>query len=144
MPRTPQPLQRILADDPMIGPWNARRQLEDSLTVIVRRQLPRPLAERVRVANAQGTELVLAAEAGAIAAVVKQRAPDLIAALQREGCQFTVIRVRVQVRVDPLSPDKVIAKQIDRSSLSPLARLARELPAGPLKAALGRFLRRAG
>ncbi len=144
MPRTPQPLQRILADDPMIGPWNARRQLEDSLTVIVRRQLPRPLAERVRVANAQGTELVLAAEAGAIAAVVKQRAPDLIAALQREGCQFTVIRVRVQVRVDPVSPDKVVAKQIDRSSLSPLARLARELPAGPLKAALARFLRRAG
>ncbi len=144
MPRTPQPLQRILADDPMIGPWNARRQLEDSLTAIVRRQLPRPLAERVRVADAQGAELVLAAEAGAIAAVVKQRAPDLIAALQREGCQFTVIRVRVQVRVDPRSPDKVIAKQIDRSSLSPLARLARELPAGPLKAALGRFLRRAG
>jgi hypothetical protein len=87
---------------------------------------------------------VLGAEAGAIAAVVKQRSPNLVAALQREGFEFTGIRVRVQVRVDPESPDKVIAKQVDRSSLSPLARLARELPAGPLKAALGRFLRRAG
>ena len=44
---------------------------------------------------------MLAADAGAIAAVVRQRAPDLLAALRREGCQFTAIRVRVQVRGDP-------------------------------------------
>jgi len=144
MPRTPQPLQHILANDPVLGPWNARRQLEESLTAIVRRQLPRPLAERVRVVDARGADLVLGAEAGAIAAVVKQRSPDLVAALQREGFEFTGIRVRVQVRVPPEFTDKVIAKQIDRSRLSPLARLARELPAGPLKAALARFLRRAG
>ncbi len=143
MPRTPQSLQRILANDPLLGPWNVRRQHEEMLTGIVRRCLPRPLAERVHVADVQGAELVLAAEAGAIAAVVKQRGPDLIAALQREGCQFTVIRVRVQVRGVPASAPKEAMKQVDRSCFQPLARLARELPGGPLKTALARFLRRA-
>jgi hypothetical protein len=144
MPRTPQSLQRILANDPLLGPWNARRHREATLTGIVRRHLPRPLAERVHVNDVQGTELVLAAEAGAIAAVVKQRSPDLIAALQREGCQFSVIRVRVQVRTVLEPPPKTNIKQMDRSCFQPLARLARELPGGPLKAALTRFVRRAG
>ncbi len=144
MPRTPQSLQRIFADDPMLGPWNARRLHEETLTGIVRRHLPRPLAERVHVADVQGAELVLAAEAGAIAAVVKQRGPELLAALQRDGCQFSVIRVRVQVRTDPPPLHKITTKQTDRACFQPLARLARELPAGPLKAALTRFVRRAG
>ncbi len=144
MPRTPQSLQRILTTDPLLGPWNARRQREETLTGIVRRHLPRPLAERVHVTDVQGAELVLAAEAGAIAAVVKQRSPDLIAALQREGCQFSVIRVRVQVRALPEPTQKTNTKQIDRSCFQPLARLARALPNGPLKAALARFVRRAG
>jgi hypothetical protein len=52
--------------------------------------------------------------------------------------------VRVQVRVDPPRNRKPLANPLDRSSLQPLCALARDLPAGPLKAALERFLRRAG
>ena len=144
MARTPQTLQRILAADPALAAWDARRRREATLTAIVRRHLPRPLAERVRVAEDRGQELNLVADAGAIAAVTRQRAPDLLAELQREGCEFTSIRVRVQVAAAPRKVEKPLPKHIDRNALRPLAALAQELPAGPLKTALARFLRRVG
>ena len=142
MARSPQPLQRILAADPALAAWDARRRREVALTAIVRRHLPRPLAERIRVADERGPELNLIADAGAIAAVARQRAPDLLAELKREGCEFTSIRVRVQVAAGPARTEKPLVKQIDRSALRPLAALARDLPSGPLKTALARFLRR--
>jgi len=144
MARSPQPLSRILAADATIAGWDDRRRREQALTDLIRRHLPRPLADRVRVRDAEGSELGLAVEAGAIAAIVRQRTPDLLAALQHDGWQFTAIRVRVQVRVEPPPRQKVKIKQPDRDSLRPLAGLARDLPPGPLKAALARFLRRVG
>jgi hypothetical protein len=144
MARSPQSLQHILATDQVLAAWDARRRREAMLTAIVRRHLPRPLAERIRVAEERGTELNLIADAGAIAAIVRQRAPDLIAELHREGCEFTSIRVRVQVARAARDSKKPVKKQFDRRVLRPLAALAQQLPAGPLKAALARFLRRAG
>jgi hypothetical protein len=144
MVRSPQLLRQILNADPTVAGWDARRHREATLTSLVRRQLPRPLADRVRVVDAEGHELQLAVEAGAIAAIVRQRTPDLVAALQRDGWQFTGIRVRVQVRAAPPVQHKVDLNQPDKESLRPLAGLARNLPAGPLKTALARFLRRAG
>ncbi|MEP7184133.1 MAG: DciA family protein [Betaproteobacteria bacterium] len=144
MPRAPQPLQHILATDATLAAWDARRRHEEALTAIVRRHLPRALAGRIRVADARGAELELAADAGAIAAVVRQRTPDLLAELRREGWEFTGIRVRAQVRVDPAPAKKHVLNPIDRSALQPLARLADDLPPGPLKTSLARFLRRVG
>jgi hypothetical protein len=98
----------------------------------------------VRVISAQGNELELGVDAGAIAAIVRQRTPDLVAALARESWQFTGIRVRVQVRAEPEPRRKVAVNQPNRESLRPLARFARDLPPGPLKASLARLLRRIG
>ena len=144
MARFPQPLQRIFAADPALAAWAARQQRQAALNAQLRRHLPRALAERIRVADAQGTELTLAADSGAVAGAARQRAPDLVAALRREGLEFTSIRVRVQVGAHARDHPKPVAKQIDSGALRSLAALADGLPAGPLKAALGRFLRRAG
>jgi hypothetical protein len=143
MPRSPQSLQRILAADPTLAAWIARCRRETALTTIVRRYLPRPLAERIRVADDGGAELNLIADAGAIAAIARLRAPELLSELRREGCEFTSIRVRVQVATRSRIVEKRVPKHIDRNAFHPLAALARDLPAGPLKAALTRFLRRA-
>jgi hypothetical protein len=137
-------MKQVLAADATLATWEARRQQEAALTGFLTRHLPRSLAQRVHVVDATGTELVVAADAGAIAAAVKQRIPDLLAALGRETRQFSAIRVRVQVRTDPAPPVKSQSNQIDRASIQPLAKLARELPEGPLKVALARFVRRAG
>ena len=106
--------------------------------------LPRALAQRIHVADDQGTELTLAAEAGAVAGIARQRAPDLLVDLRREGFEFTSIRIRVQVGVPARTYQKPLAKQVDRSGLRSLAAFAQGLPAGPLKSALSRFLRSSG
>jgi hypothetical protein len=144
MARAPQPLTRILASDATLAAWDARRRRETAIAGQLRQLLPRALADRIRVADTGSGDLELAADAGAIAAMLRQRAPDLLAKLRREGWQFTAIRVRVQVRTMPAPPEKAHFNQLDRNSLRPLATLAKELPEGPLKAALARFVRRAG
>ena len=144
MARSPQPIRRILDANPTLAGWDARRRREEGLTVLVRRGLPRVLADRVRVASAEGPVLELAADAGAVAGIIRQRTPQLIADLARNGWEFSGIRVRVQVRTDAPPPRKVDVNQPDRESLRPLAELARTLPEGPLKAALARLVRRLG
>ena len=144
MVRAPQPLERILRADSTLAGWTARRDREMALAGIVRRHLPRPLAPRVRVSGEPNGQLELAADAGAVAAIVRQQSAELLTALKREGWQFTGIRVRVQVRSDPLPRRKILPNPIDRQLLQPLAQLARTLPASPLKASLERFLRRVG
>jgi len=138
------PLARIVGADAQLASWNDRRLREEALSRAVRRMLPRPVAERVFVADGQGETLELSTSSGAVATVVRQRAPDLLAALQREGCKFIRIRVRVQPRSTPPEPEKALARQWDGKSARPLEALAAGLPAGPLKAALGRLLRRGG
>jgi hypothetical protein len=95
-------------------------------------------------ADDQGPELILAADAGAIAGIARQRSPDLLADLRREGYEFTSIRVRVQVGAASREPKKIVIKQIDTAGIKKLAALARALPAGPLKDSLARLVRRAG
>ena len=144
MARSPQPFKRIVTADATLAAWAARRGGEEALTGVVRGLLPRPMAPHIRVADARDGHLELAADAGAVAAIVRQRNVELLAALRRAGYEFTGIRVRVQVRTDWVPDKKPLANPLDRSSLQPLSALARDLPAGPLKAALEQFLRRAG
>ena len=143
MIRAPQSLQRILRSDATLAGWAARRDREEALAGIVRRHLPRPLGLRIRVAEERNGQLELAADAGAVAAIVRQRSAELLTALKREGWEFTGIRVRVQVRFAAPERAKAVANPVDRSLLQPLATLSRALPAGPLRASLERFLRRA-
>jgi len=138
----PQPLSGILTANATLAAWDARRRREEALTQIVRRHLPRALAPRVRVGGADGVLLSLMTEAGAIAAIVRQRTPEILIALRSDGWEFTGIEVRVQVRVAPIAQPKLQRNQLDRETLRPLADLARRLPAGPLKHALARLLRR--
>jgi hypothetical protein len=135
------PLARILAADAQLASWNARREREAALLVVVRRALPRPVAERVFVASGEGEALELVTASGAVASVVRQLVPDILARLAAEGCEFSRIRVRVQPRQSPPLPPKPLPRQWDSANRRPLAALHDRLAPGPLKAALGRFLR---
>lgn len=140
----PRPLSRILAVDAQIGAWHERMERESRLTTAVRRMLPRALADRVRVAEAETPILKLAVPAGAVAAVVRQRSPDLLAGLRREGWNFTQLEVRVQVGATRASSQKLPSNQVSRPDSRPLRRLADELPPGPLREALLKLARRGG
>lgn len=143
-PNLLQPLSRILTTDAMLASWHDRMRREALLTTTVRRVLPRALAERVRVAEAAPPVLHLAVAAGAVAAVVRQRTPDILAGLRREGCDFTELRVRVQVGTEPVIGHKAVAKHGVKIDSAPLRQLARDLPEGPLKRAVERLVRRTG
>ena len=128
--------------DPRIAAWTARFQEEAALTAVIRSHLPRPLAERVRVAGTRDGVLELTAAAGAVAAVVRQRTPELATALRREGWDFTEIRIRVQVTAGAAYTPKPLSRQLDTRA-SALFDLGDRLGEGPLKAALARWARRA-
>jgi hypothetical protein len=106
--------------------------------------LPRALADRVRVAEAGTQILVLAVPAGAVAAVVRQRSPDLLAGLRREGLHFTQIEVRVQLATGLPATRKINSNQGNRVDSAALRELAGRLPAGPLREAVLRLARRGG
>ncbi len=144
MPRAPQPLHRIIAADEALAGWQARHQREQALTTSIRRQLPRQLGERVHATLLPSGEVELATTSGAIATAVRQRGPDLLQALQREGWACPGLRVRVRVATAAPAAAKPAARTVERDALAPVARLTRSLPDGPLKLALARLLRRTG
>jgi len=141
-PNPIRPLSRILAVDAQIGAWHERMQRESRLTTAVRRYLPRALAERVRVAEAVTPTLTLAVPAGAVAAVVRQRLPDVLAGLRREGLDFTEIVVRVQVTGYSAVLAKKPKNQAARPNTAALRGLAETLPEGPLRDAVARLVRK--
>lgn len=136
-------LQQIMTGESVMAELLKRRQREHALEARVRRALPPSLAACIAVADGRSTELLLAAVSGAAAALLRQRAPDLLRALVAEGWEFTGIRVRVQVRTGAEAPAKSPRNPIDKAAIAPLAQLAGTLPPGPLKASLDRLLKRA-
>ena len=136
-------LAGVLQSEPELAGWTARHRREAELTLLVRKHLPRPVAERIRVAGTREGVLELAAGSGAIAAALRQRAPDLRLSLARDGWDFTEIRVRVQVGPHSVESRKTPKHQWDSRDAAPLFALADRLPDGPLKAAITRWSRRA-
>lgn len=136
-------LARVIESDADLAGWTARHRREAALTRLVRAHLPRPIAERVHVTDTRDGRLELATAAGAIAAAVRQRVPTLRAALARDGHDFAEIAIRVHLAGGGRSEPRVAKRQWDSSEAAPLFELADRLPDGPLKAALGRWSRRA-
>ncbi len=140
--RTPQTLSRVVASDPVLAAWDARRRREAALTYAIRGELPRQLAMRVRVADAQRETLELVADSGAVAAAVRQRLPGVLERLAKDGHEFSGIRVRVQVRIDPEPTAKKEPNQLDSTTAEALSQLASSLPDGALRRSLERLARR--
>lgn len=142
-PQPSRPLARVLEGESPFAGWTARHRQELALTRLLRKHLPRPIAERVHVSDARDGVLELAATGGAIAATLRQRVPALRAALSRDGCDFTEISVRVQVAGRMIAEQKMSKRQWDSIDAAPLFDLIDRLSDSPLKAALARWSRRA-
>jgi hypothetical protein len=133
-------LQHILSGETEFGDLLARRSRELALERCVHTALPAALAACVGVADARSEELALLVSSGAAGALLRQRSPQLLAALAREGWKFTGIRVRVQVR--SAQPKRSLdSKHIDNASAQQLEALAAQLGDAPLAQALRRLAR---
>lgn len=99
---------------------------------------PASLIRYSRVLQLERQTLTLAANNGAIAAKLRQLAPELIKLLQNKGCEVTGIQVRVQVTL-PAAEFTPAPATLSATGRKRLLELAVELPDSPLKSALQRL-----
>lgn len=104
---------------------------------------PASLIRYSRVLQLEGKILTLGANNGAIAAKLRQLAPELTSQFQNRGCEVTGIQVKVQVTL-PAAESKVTPPALSPAGRKRLIKLAEELPDSPLKNALQRLAKKSG
>lgn len=104
---------------------------------------PASLRRYSRVLQLEQKILTLAANNGAIAAKLRQLAPELTRQLQNLGCEVTGIQVRVQVTL-PAAEHTPTPPTLSATGRQRLIELAVELPDSPLKSALQRLALKTG
>ncbi len=100
---------------------------------------PPYLAQSSQVLGLQSGTLSVAAANAAVAAKLRQLAPELAVLLQNRGCEVSGIRVKVQVsynRSHPPSPPRKLGK----SARNALDGLSQTLGESPLRLALKKLL----
>jgi hypothetical protein len=132
-------LLQILSADATLARWTDRQRREHIILERLRSGLPPALARHIEAASATAEELTLITTSGASAALLRQRGPALLAALDQAGWKFTVIKVRVQARSARGEIEKSVPKQIDARSAARLRAGARELADPRLRAAINRL-----
>jgi len=137
-------LGQVLETETELADLRRRRERELRLQLRLVRGLPPALAAHVNVTDARSQELEIVAASGAAAALLRQRAPDLLRKLAGEGWEFTGIRVRVQARPAAAERPKSPMKQLDVTAAATLQALAARLGDAPLAAALRRLARHGG
>jgi hypothetical protein len=137
-------LQQIMTGESVMAGLLKRRQHENALEARVRQALPPSLATCIAVADGRTPELALAATSGAAAALLRQRAPDLLRVLVADGWEFTGIRVRVQARQKAALRANSVKKQLDEATAAHLVATAAAIGDSPLADALLRLARSAG
>lgn len=103
--------------------------------------IPAALSRACRVANYKLEVLIVHAENGAVATKLRQLAPSLSSSLRQRGEKVTEIRIKVQ----PLDAALHATIPIKTSKLgingqAQIAQLVTDLPDGPLREALRRFM----
>jgi hypothetical protein len=137
-------LQQIMTGESVMAELLKRRQHENALEARIKRALPPSLATCIAVADGRPPELALAVTSGAAAALLRQRAPDLLRVLVADGWEFTGIRVRVQARQKVMPQANSIKKQLDTATVARLVATAEAVGDSPLADALKRLARSAG
>lgn len=101
---------------------------------------PQPLAQACCVKQLRAGTLTLLAENSAIAAKLKQLAPRLLTAYQKQGVEVTSIRIEVQVKeAQPGSSSARPPKFLSVETIENLNSLTAGLEDSPLKQALTRL-----
>lgn len=112
-----------------------------ALQLLYEQATPPSLARASHVINLEQQTLLLAADNGAVAAKLRQLAPELARLLRDRGHEVTGIQVRVQVTFPPTKRNTPPTSLSDTGRQS-LSDLAGKLPDSPLKSALQRLARK--
>ena len=105
------------------------------------RLAPPSLMRASRVLQLERQTLTLAADNSAIAAKLRQLAPELVSLFQGAGCEITGIQVKVQVARPPIIYTPIPAL-LSAAGRQRLIDLADKLSDSPLKSALQRLAKK--
>lgn len=103
---------------------------------------PAAFRHAARVVNYRSGVIVIHAENGAVAAKIRQMSRRLCDELSRGGAECNDIEVKVQPRQSPFQSRSLLQKGLSGAALASVGALAADLPAGPLREALGRLAQR--
>lgn len=102
------------------------------------RAAPPLFAQSSQILGLKHGTLTVAMSNGALAAKLRQLAPEIVDRLQNQGCEVSGIRVKVQVSYAPFKP-RSEPRLLTGAARSELLELSRQLADTPLKQALERF-----
>ncbi|MCB1959051.1 MAG: DUF721 domain-containing protein [Rhodocyclaceae bacterium] len=138
-----QPLHRFAGTGSALESLHAHAERLGALQRLVETALPDHLAGLCHVANLKGDTLLIHADSGAVAAKLRQCAPQLLNALAGQGVVLAAIRIatRPAQRIRP-EARPVTVRAISQRTRAGMDTLAATLPSDdPLRAALERFVR---
>ena len=105
--------------------------------------VPPHLAQPSQVLGLQSGVLSVAVGNAAIAAKLRQLAPELVVKLQNRGCEVNGIRVKVQVSF-PRNRPAATPRKLGKKAMDALDELSRTLEDSPLRLALKKLAEKKG
>lgn len=102
---------------------------------------PRAVTQFSHASGIENHQLQLFADNSAVAAKIKLLTPSLLIQLEKQGCEVTAIRVKVQVKSNSHPPQKTI-KKLSSNAAANIQHLAEKLSGSPLGDVLARLARR--
>lgn len=133
----------LLSGSPELRPLLSRAQALSGLQRHLASVAPPYLAQSSQITGLQFGTLTIAAANAAVAAKLRQLAPELVVLLQNRGCEVSGIRVKVQVAAHPMQPRKT-PRHLSKTARNALDGLSADLEDSPLKRALKKLSRQAG
>jgi len=138
-----QQLKSLLSSSQELQPLVAKAKTLSALQnhIIAVAQPHLALSSQVQVLGLHLGTLSIAAANAAIAAKLRQLAPELVAKLQHRGCEVSGIRVKVQVSFDrgQRGPNP---RKLSKTAQNALKDLSLNLDGSPLKSALEKMAKK--
>lgn len=134
-----QRLKSLLSNNQELRPLLTKAQALSALERHFMGVAPPHLAQSVQVLSLQLGTLCIAATNAAIAAKLRQLAPELVVMLQNRGCEINGIRIKVQVSVSDARA-KPATRKLSETAQSVLNDFSQGLGESPLKLALKKMI----
>ena len=131
-----------LLNQPELNMLKARTQETQTAQKIWEAIAPDNLALFSHASSIKNQQFTVIANNNAVAAKIKLFIPSLLIKLEKQGCEVTAIRVKVQVKSTPPTKTKTI-KQLSTHAASNLNQLAEKMSGTALGDALARLAKKA-
>ncbi|MFZ3088534.1 MAG: DciA family protein [Methylotenera sp.] len=128
---------------PELNALNARNQQTQTAQKIWEAIAPDNLAQFSHASSIKNQQFTVFADNNVVAAKIKLLLPSLLIKLQKQECEVTAIRVKVQVKSTP-QPKLKPSKKLSPMAVNQLKQLGKKLSGTTLGDALDKLIKNAG